>query len=463
MATIRDVAQQANVSVTTVSHVINQTRFVEPETEKRVRIAITQLGYRPNSLARSLRRGGTSTIGLLVPDNSNPFFADVARAIEDAGFAQGYSVVLCNSDMSPDKEDAYIDVLLSKQVDGLILISSSSRTPRLEAAIAAGMPVVVVDRELNDLPVDQVLVDNAQGGYLAGRYLVEHGHTDIACITGPRLLAPSAARVAGFRRALDEVGLELRPEAIFTGDFRYSGGEAAVQHFQRQRLPVSAIFATNDVMAIGAIMALRRVHLAVPTDVSVIGFDNIVQSAALSPALTTIAQPIKEIGQTSFALLHERIKNRDTPPTRNLLPTTLVERESCRLWSTPHATPPPPLNRQLAHAIATMHPGDVLLIADADAPNPPAAHCIDLALAPGVPSIADVLHVLAPHLPAFASISVLEGADDLSRLSETLPNTVIRTLTQDRFAAFRARATVVVRTGDGAAARSAIIGDVRPI
>jgi len=163
VATIRDVAQRAGVSVTTVSHVVNNTRPVEPNTQARVRVAIEALGYRPNLLARGLRSRKTNTIGLLVPDNSNPFFAEVARAIEDAVFEQGYSVILCNSDMKEAKQDAYLSVLLAKQVDGLILISSGDSPDPVKRIMQAGVPVVVVDRELGDLPVDQVLVDNEQG------------------------------------------------------------------------------------------------------------------------------------------------------------------------------------------------------------------------------------------------------------------------------------------------------------
>ncbi len=330
MPTIRDVAAHAHVSPTTVSHVINGTRFVDPETEERVRTAIEALGYRPNSLARSLRRRSTSTIGLLVPDNSNPFFADVARAIEDAGFAKGYNVILCNSDGSEEKEVAYIDVLLSKQVDGLILISSGNRPDPLHTILDAGVPVVVADRELGELPVDQVLVDNEQGGYLAGKYLTGLGHRRIGCIAGPAGLALSAERIRGFRRALAESDLELPDEAIAHGKLHYAGGEAAMLDLLARDLDLTAVFAGNDLMAIGAIKVLRHSNVRVPDDVSVIGFDNILQSNAIVPALTTIAQPVTELGQISVSLLLKQIMEPSGVPSRVLLPTTLVERESCR-------------------------------------------------------------------------------------------------------------------------------------
>ncbi len=330
MPTIRDVAAYARVSASTVSHVLNATRFVEPETEERVRAAIEALGYRPNSVARSLRRRKTSTIGLLIPDISNPFFGDIARAIEDAGFSEGYNVILCNSDLSETKEMAYIEVLLSKQVDGLVLISSGNRSDPLRAILDAGVPVVVADRELGGLPVDQVLVDNEHGGYLAGQYLVHLGHRNIACIAGPEGLTLSTERITGFRRALKEAGIELPDDAVIHGDFRYAGGEAAMHELLRQNDNLTAVFAANDTMAIGAINVLSRAGLRVPDDVSVIGFDNILQSTAIVPSITTIAQPVAELGQSSVSLLLKRIRQPTVPPSRVLLQTRLVERESCR-------------------------------------------------------------------------------------------------------------------------------------
>ncbi len=330
MVTVYDVARQAGVSTTTVSHVINGTRFVDLQTEERVRGAITQLGYRPNLLARSLRRQETHTIGLLVPDNSNPFFAEVARVIEDAGFAQGYSVILCNSDLSEAKQAAYLDVLLSKRVDGLLLVSSVAQPGPLEQIGAAGVPVVVVDRDVSDFPVDQVMVANDDGGYLAGQYLVRLGHRRIGCITGLHDDTPSRGRVIGFRRALVQAGVALPCAAVVRGNERYDGGEAAMGELLQRDLGLSAVFVFNDVMAIGALNALRRAHVSVPDAMSIIGFDDILQASAMVPALTTIAQPVKELGQVSVRLLLDRLLHPDKPPSRVSLPVRLIERESVR-------------------------------------------------------------------------------------------------------------------------------------
>jgi LacI family transcriptional regulator len=330
MPTIREVAEQAQVSVATVSHVINRTRFVDPETQDRVREAIKALGYRPNLLARGLRRRETHTIGLLVPDNANPFFAEFARVVEDAGFAEGYSVILCNSDRSETKEETYIDVLLAKQVDGLIVISATDRVDLLQRVIDVGVPLVVVDRNPDGLSVSQVLVANEEGGYLAGKYLLDLGHRHFVCIGGPSDANPSWGRVVGFTRALREAGINLPPKAIVPGDFRYTGGEAGMHTLLGRGLDFTAAFVANDLMAIGAVITLQRAGRRVPDDVSVIGFDNILQGTTMIPALTTIEQPVNELGQATVRLLLDQVMKRATEPQSLTIPTRLIERESCR-------------------------------------------------------------------------------------------------------------------------------------
>lgn len=329
-----DIARKASVSVATVSRVINQNVPVDAVTEKRVRSAIDELGYRPNLLARSFRRRVTHTIGLLVPDNSNPFFAEVARMVEDAGYREGYNVILCNSDLSQEKQDAYLDVLVAKQVDGLILVSSGLITPQenqdpIQRVLESGVPCVMIDRDLGELPVDQVLVDNEQGGYLAGRYLTELGHRSMACIVGPSDVTPSAGRFAGFERALTEVDPELKPVAYLSSNGRYDGGEAAIKQLLEQGTPFTAIFVFNDLVAIGALGALRRAGLEVPNDVSLVSFDDVELASAVWPSLTTVAQPIEEMANLSVRLLLDRMTNRDVPYARVVMPTSLIERESC--------------------------------------------------------------------------------------------------------------------------------------
>ncbi len=331
--TITDIARRAGVSAATVSRVINRTVPVDPDTEARVRAAIRELDYRPNLLARSFRRRQTQTIGLLVPDNSNPFFAELARAIEDIGFAEQYNVILCNSDLSETKQSHYIDVLLDKRVDGIILTSSGLITGETGADSAARIreahvPFVVIDRDLGEYPVDQILVDNHQGGALAGRHLIELGHRRMACVVGPSDLTPSAGRIAGFRGALREAGIDLPDALVVQGDGRHSGGTASVRTLLQRNVDFTAIFAFNDVMAAGVIGELQRSGLRVPGDVSVIGFDDIPIAAAMYPSVTTIAQPIAEMARHGVDLLLRRIRGPDTPFERLVLPTRLVPRES---------------------------------------------------------------------------------------------------------------------------------------
>jgi len=331
VATIKDVARLAGVSTTTVSHVINKTRYVSEELRARVLAAMEELNYRPNVLARGLRRGETKTIGLIVPDNSNPFFAEVARFVEDIGFENGYSVILCNSDGNLEKEAAYIDVLIAKQVDGVIFIAAGSKQEYLHELTEMGIPVVVADRDIPHTLADVVLVNNEQGGYDATRYLISLGHRRIGCITGPSDVTPSADRVQGYKRALKESGIPIQEELIVPGDFRYQSGEQAMVQLLSLPEPPSAVFACNDVMAIGALRAIRNAGLHVPSDISIVGFDDIPLASAVSPALTTVAQPIVELATLAAKLLISRIQNNqeDRVGQRIVLDTKLVLRDSC--------------------------------------------------------------------------------------------------------------------------------------
>lgn len=329
MTTIADVARHAGVSVATVSHVMNHTRHVEPETAERVRAAITALRYSPNSVARSLRRGETKTIGLLLPDNSNPFFASVARQIEDAGFVAGYTVILCNSDGNAEKEERYLSVLMAKQIDGLIFAGSSDHA-RVFARLLPSVPAVLLDREIQSVNVDSVLVDHEHGGFLAGRHLAGLGHRKIGVIGGPRDSSSGPARLRGFIRALgEEAGLELPAASIVDSDYHFAGGRLAMEQLMAQAPDITAVFACNDLMAMGAVTALRSRGLRVPDDMSMVGFDDIPYAVTTWPPLTTIAQPVEKIGTRAVSLLLERLGEPEAPSRREVLAPVLVERESC--------------------------------------------------------------------------------------------------------------------------------------
>jgi LacI family transcriptional regulator len=331
MTTIRDVANKAEVSIATVSRVVNGNRPVHPEIRERVLKAIEELDYRPNFLARGLRQRSTCVIGLIIPDNSNPFYAELARAIEDAGFAAGYSVILCNSDLSEEKQQAYVDVLLSHKVDGVILIAMECAVPKVfERILAENIPAVLANIDTLVPTADQVIVDTHQGGYLAGQYLLRLNHRRIGCITLYQPHSYRSSRIVGFRQALAEAGIELTPEDFAIGNGRYESGYEAMQELLQRRPDLTAVFVFNDLMAFGAIGALHAQGLQVPEDISIVGFDNIFYASTFEPALTTIAQPIAAMGQECIALLLERIQQPDKQPTHITLPVELMERASCR-------------------------------------------------------------------------------------------------------------------------------------
>lgn len=327
--TIKDVALVACVSTTTVSHVINKTRFVDAATRARVIQAMDDLGYHPNVLARSLRSGVSKTIGLIVPDAANLFFAEVARKIEDYGYEQGYSVILGNSDNDPEKQLNYINTLLAKRVDGVIFISTGGDPKELMRFFDNRVPVVVADRDVPLELADVVLLDNEQGGYDATRYLIELGHRKIACITGPHDLSPSQQRVEGYYRAMGEFNIPVNSAYITAGDFQFQGSRDAMERLLGCTPRPSAVFVFNDMMAIGAMTTIRKAGLSIPADISIVGFDDIELASAVTPSLTTIAQPIAEIARCATDLLIQRLNgSRKEDNQRIILHATLIVRES---------------------------------------------------------------------------------------------------------------------------------------
>jgi LacI family transcriptional regulator len=328
MATIREVAERAGASVTTVSHVINETRHVSDEVRLRVLEAMKALDYHPNALARSLRMGQTHTLALILPDSANPFFADIGRAVEDCAFQLGYSVILCNTQGDPRREALYVDVLTKKRVDGIVFVASGEQAATLAALQSRAMPVVVVNRHLSDVEVDLIYADNRQGGQLAAQHLIALGHRRIACIAGPSDLTLGADRVAGYRCALEAAGLAYDPSLVLAGDYQPVSGYQVTRQLRARREPPTAIFACNDLMALGALRAAVEAGCRVPADLSVIGFDDIELARFTNPPLTTIAQDKREIGTQAVQRLVARLAARSRPVEQTILPTRLVQRES---------------------------------------------------------------------------------------------------------------------------------------
>ena len=329
MATQEDVAERAGVSTTTVSHVINETRFVSRELRQRVFHAMEELEYRPNAIARSLRRRESEQIGVIVPDIAYPFLAEVARGIEDAGFRLGYNVIFCSSHQDCDKELACLDLARTRQVDGVVVLGAGPDSEHTRALLERGTPAVSCNRRFPDVPIDTVIADNERAGFQATRQLLSRGHHRVACIAGPEEVAISVPRLKGYRRALEEQGISVLDGLIVRDDFGNRGGFEAMNGLLDLSDPPSAVFACNDLMAMGAICAASKRRLNVPQDVAIIGCDDIAMAAFTNPSLTTVALPKHELGTLAVELLVQRIKDRDRPVEEHVLPVRLVMRDSC--------------------------------------------------------------------------------------------------------------------------------------
>jgi LacI family transcriptional regulator len=327
--TMKDVAELAGVSVTTVSHVLNKTRYVDRRLVRRVESAFKSLHYQPNALARGLRRKETRMLGIVVPDNSNPYFAELARSIEDACFECDYNLILCNSDEDAAKERAYLSLLTEKRVDGIIFVTSGEGRSGVEAVLEQNVPVVVLDRELKGTKCDSIVVDNRSGARQATLHLMRGNHRRIGCICGPRNLSSARERLQGYQDALTEARLPVDTKLIQAGDFHIDGGCAAMQALLDIPNRITAVFASDDLMAMGALRAIAARGLRVPDDVAVVGFDGIALGRYTLPALTTMAQPVREIAKLATDLVLARVNGGRKEPQMHRLETSLLVRGSC--------------------------------------------------------------------------------------------------------------------------------------
>lgn len=329
--TIKDIARLANVSTTTVSHVLNSTRQVSEDLSNRVQVAIRDLEYKPNAMARALRVHSSKTLGLIVPDNSNPFFSEIALGAEDCAFRHGYSLFLCNSRHDSARELTYMTTLSTYAVDGLILSAVSGDLDQLSEFVKSGIPLVVVDRKLAAPDIEFIHSDHIEGAREATQHLVEFGHRRIGIITGPIDVHSALDRIQGFEEILNEHGIPNDPDLSVRGDFQVESGRRAAQEMMELPDPPTAIFACNDMMAIGALQTLRTLGLGVPEDVSLVGFDDIFLASLLDPPLTTVAQSAYTIGEMAVARLVERMNGSKNLMTQEFcLPTDLIIRKSTR-------------------------------------------------------------------------------------------------------------------------------------
>lgn len=345
----KDVASRAGVSIATVSHVINGTRYVSDETRGKVLDAIGALNYRPNAIARGLVTNSTHKIGLVISDITNPFFTAVARGVEDVASSHRYNTIFCNTDEDPERETAYLDLLAAQQVDGVIITPTGIANDTLAGLATADIPIVQLDRSSPGIEAPLVAVNNEEGAYDAIRYLIGLGHQRIAYLMGIDAVSTQIERLNGYRRALHEAGLPLDEALVVQADPRFYGidpaltGSSARAALRHRVMPSaydallsllvseqrpSAIFVANNQLTLGTLYALKTCGLRCPEDISLVSFDDHDWAPLFSPPLTVVRQPTYRLGQTAAHLLMQMIKG-ESVETPAPLAVELVIRASC--------------------------------------------------------------------------------------------------------------------------------------
>ena len=325
--TIKDVALKAEVSIATVSRVINGNGHVNPALEQRVLSAMDQLGYQPNAIAQGLRRSATRSVGILIPHISDPFFSALAFSIEKTLFASDYRSLLCSTEDMPDKERAYVDMLLTQQVDAFVYFPSiSGSQDNLQRIVERSIPVVLIERALDGFDVNRVLISNFKGGYDGARHLIDLGHTRIGVICA-NLESMPVERLRGVQKAFSETQVYSDVRIMSQGSDFETGYEAALDMLQKAARP-TAIFALADSIAVGTLHAAAYLGIRVPEELSVIGFDNISLASFVIPPLTTVAQPIYAIGEAAVRILLSQIHDPEARPETIILDTELIVRQS---------------------------------------------------------------------------------------------------------------------------------------
>lgn len=314
MATIKDVAQKAGVSIATVSYVINKSRRVNPETAKRVCQAIQELNYHPNRIAQSLVTKSTQILSVLISDITDPFFAPIVRGIEDVAVKAGYIVMVCNNDEDSSKTKRYLDSLAQHRVDGLI-ISPTSGIEDLKANLEEmGIPTVFVNRRSAEVEADLVESDNELGAYMGIRHLLDLGHTKIGTIIGPTTVSTYADRLSGCKRAFQEAGVTPDPSLLKTGSFHPDSGYQMAKELFAGATKPTAVFVGSGRLSRGAYQAFQEMGLGIPEQLSLVTFDDTEWTTLVTPPLTTVSQHTYQMGQMAAEILLERIKKRNTPP-----------------------------------------------------------------------------------------------------------------------------------------------------
>jgi len=330
MATMKDVAAAAKVSIATVSAALRSTAYVSPALKARVHQAVAELGYEPNLIASGLKRGKSSLIGLIVPDITNPFSTELLDLIQRDAIQAGYSVLLAISEQNPDRQAALVRLMRSHQAAGTILCAIGNAQQCRDVVEQAGkMKLVFVDNAPPGTGVDGIILDNQRAAQLATEYLISHGHRQIATVAGPLGQSPGAERLQGFLDTMRQHGLSVSPEWVRQGDFQIEMGAQAARQLLAATPRPTAVFVANNHMLIGFMKVAAELGLTVPSDLSVASIDDFPWAAAFSPALTTVRQPIRAMASAALQRLLARIDGDDSAPRTSVLQPELVVRASC--------------------------------------------------------------------------------------------------------------------------------------
>ncbi|MFP4371460.1 MAG: LacI family DNA-binding transcriptional regulator [Halanaerobium sp.] len=326
--TIKDIAKEADVSVTTVSRVLNNKPDVGDDTRAKILKLIDDMNYNPNSVARGLVMQKTHTIGLIIPDISNPFFPQVARAVEDKAQKLGYSVIFFNTDNHLEREKKAVELFKSKQVDGLIVSLSLGNEEILKELKASNYPVVQIDRSVLSDSYPLVSIDNKNSAYQMVEYMLKKGYRKIAHISGDLNTTTARERLEGYKKALSDYQVEINEDYIIEGDYTQHSGFEAVQKLLKLKKRPTAVFAANDLSAAGAYKALFAADLKIPEEMAVAGHDDIGIASLLRPELTTMRQPKYSLGEQAVSLLLKMINSSEAEIEDQILKTNLIIRES---------------------------------------------------------------------------------------------------------------------------------------
>jgi len=328
-STMKDVAKFAGVSTATVSHVINGTRYVSDEVHARVLDAMEQCRYKPNALARGLRTKKTRTLALIIPDITNPFFTEFTRGFQDTADQKSFAVFVCNTDRQLSREKRFLEMMWQQQVDGVALNPSKVKVEDLSHLLLADIPIVLIGTQIDHPDLDVVMVDAVQGSIDVVQYLYEIGHRRIGIVGGSRSTSSGLLRYQGYCQGLKKYGLPIDTQLITEREFTYDGGQKCMQELLSLPEPPTAVFATSDVMALGAMMAIEEAGLRIPDDISLVGFDDILEASRVRPKLSTVAQPIYQMGALSAEILLGRSEEEEqSPRKRVVLQHKIIVRES---------------------------------------------------------------------------------------------------------------------------------------